>query len=67
MFDDILYRKKSFLDNKNINFKKSNNCIFLKGFVCGFNQNLKIFQLLILGKTGKENVFDDIINTKKAF
>jgi len=28
---DILYSKKGFLDNKNIHFKESKNCIFSKG------------------------------------
>ena len=30
VFDDILYGEKSFLDNKNIEFKNSKNCIFFK-------------------------------------
>ena len=30
-------------------------------------QNLKIFHLLIFGKISKQNVFDDILERKKAF
>ena len=30
-------------------------------------KKLKMFQLFILGKIGNENVFDDILYTKKAF
>ena len=31
VFDDIRNRKKTYLDNKNTDFKNSKNCIFLKG------------------------------------
>ena len=38
VFDDILDRKKAFLDNKNIDFKKSNKL----NLVHGFSQNFEI-------------------------
>ena len=38
VFDDILDRKKAFLDNKNIDFKKSNKL----NLVHGFGQNFEI-------------------------
>ena len=38
VFDDILDRKKAFLDNKNIDFKKSNKL----HLVHGFGQNFEI-------------------------
>ena len=43
MFQDILERKKAFLDNKINEFKKSRKGIFLKGLVLGFGQKLAIF------------------------
>ena len=39
VFDDILFNKKGLLDNKNINFQKSRNCIFPKGLVHGLWTN----------------------------
>ena len=30
-------------------------------------KKLKIFYLLLFGKTGQENVFDDIVERRKAF
>ena len=33
VFDDILDRKKAFLDNKNIDFKKSNKLNLVHGFL----------------------------------
>ena len=35
--------------------------------VYGFGKNFEIFHLLILGKIGQENVFDDMLESKKAF
>ena len=66
MFDKILDSKKCFLDNKNINFKKSKNCIVLKGLVYGFGQNFEnLYCLFTLFKIDKENVFDNIHHRKK--
>ena len=45
MFQDILERKKAFLDNKINEFKKSRKGIFLKGLVHGSGQKLVIFQV----------------------
>ena len=67
MFDDILQRKKAFLDYKKQKFKKSKLETFPKGLVHGFGQNLKIFHVFFFGKISKHNVFDDILERKKAF
>ena len=60
MFQDILERKKAFLDNKINKLKKSKKGIFLKGpWFCSKIGNLFIF--FILRKLRKENVFQDIL------
>ena len=43
VFDDILKRKKAFLDYKKQNVKKSKIRIFPKGLVHGFGQKIEIF------------------------
>ena len=43
MFDDILERKKAFLDFKKQKVKKVKNEIFPKGLVHGFGQKLENF------------------------
>ena len=43
VFDDILERKKAFLDYKNRKLKKSKIGIFPKGLVHGFIQKFEIF------------------------
>ena len=66
MFDDILETKKAFLDYKKQKVKKVKNWDFFKGSMV-LVKNLKIFQFFIFGKIGKQNVFDDILERKKAF
>ena len=68
MFDDILERKKAFLDYKKHKVKKVENWDFSKGVSPWFLvKNLKIFHLFIFGKISYHNVFDDILERKKAF
>ena len=43
MFDDILERKKAFLDYKKKKLKKSKIGIFLKGLVQGFDKKFENF------------------------
>ena len=47
VFQDILERKKAFLDNKINNLKKSKKGIFLKGLVHSFVQKLAIFSFFL--------------------
>ena len=62
VFQDILERKKTFLDNKINNLKKSKKGIFLKGLVHSFVQKLAIVSFFfILGKIRQENVFQDML------
>ena len=58
--DDILERKKGFLDYKKKKVKKVKNWDLLV-------KSLKIFHLFIFGKIREESVFDDILERKKAF
>ena len=69
VIDDILERKKAFLDYKKEKVKKVENWDFSKGdSPCRFLlKNLKIFHLFIFGKIREESVFDDILERKKAF
>ena len=68
VFDDILERKKAFLDYKKEKVKTVKNWDFSKGVSPWFLvKNLKIFHLFILGKIREESVFDDILERKKAF
>ena len=64
VFDDILERKKAFLDYKKEKVKKVKNWDFSKGVSPWFWS--KIFHLFIFGKMREENVFDDILERKKA-
>ena len=64
----FLQRKKAFLDYKKEKVKKVENWDFSKGDSPWFLvKNLKIFHLFIFGKMREENVFDDILERKKAF
>ena len=47
MFQDILERKKAFLDNKINKLKNSKKGIFLKGLVHGFGQKLAIIPFFL--------------------
>ena len=68
MFDDILERKEVFSGDKNRNKKNIEKQRFFqreKSIV--LVRNLKFFHLSIFGKIRQENVFDDILERKKAF
>ena len=68
MFDAILERKEVFSGDKNRNKKNIEKLRFFqreKSIV--LVKNLKFFQLSIFGKIRQENVFDDILERKKAF
>ena len=59
MFQDILERKKAFLDFKSNNLKKSKIGFFLR--------NCKFFHFFILSNIRQQNEFQDILERKKAF
>ena len=65
VFYDVLERKNTFLDNKNMKSKKSKNWHFPKGLTHGFGLKIAIFPTLFLGNIGGENVFCDIPEQKK--
>ena len=67
VFHDILPQKKAFLGYKNKKFKNSKNWHFSKGVNLSFWSNKGRFsKLFFLGNIGKENVFHDILEHKKA-
>ena len=67
VFDDILQRKKAFLDYKKEKVKKVENWDFSKGGKSMvLIKNLKTFHLFIFAKIRDENVFDDILEKKKV-
>ena len=68
-FEDIVERKQAFLDYKSKELiKQIENCFFFqKGQSMDLVQKLKIFHVFLFGKIGQENVFDDVLNRKKAF
>ena len=59
--------KKLFQTIKHRKLKKSKIGIFPKGLVHGFGQKFENFPFFIFGKIREENVFDDILERKKAF
>ena len=70
MFDDILERKKAFLDYKKqeaTKVKKKKLGFFQRGKSMALVKNLKFFHPFIFGKIRQENVFDDVLERKKAF
>ena len=67
VFHIILKQKKAFLGYKNKKFKKSKNWHFSKGVNPWFwSKNGHFSKLFFLGNIGKENVFHDILEQKKA-
>ena len=65
---DILERKNSFLRYKSKKLKKSKNCHFSKWVNPWFwSQNGHFSNLIFLGNTGKENVFQIFQNEKTPF
>ena len=69
VFDDILERKKAFLDYKKQKVKKvkKKSGFFQRGKSMALVKNWKFFHLFIFGKIRKENVFDNILERKKVF
>ena len=68
VFYDILERKNALLGYKKKKLKKSKNCLFSKGVNPWFwSKNGHFSKLFFLGNIGKENVFYDILEQKKAF
>ena len=68
VFYDILKRKNSFLGYKNKKIKKSKKWHFSKGVKPWFSsKNGHFSKLFFLGNVRKENVFNDILEQKKAF
>ena len=68
VFYDIVERKNALLGDKNKKFKKSKNCIILKGLIHGFWTKMSFFGTSVFyGKIGQENVFDHILEQKNAF
>ena len=69
MFDDILERKKAFLDYKKQEATKAKkkSGFFQRGKSMALVKNLKFFHPFIFGKIRQENVFDDVLERKKAF
>ena len=57
----LFWIKKFFLDSKNTFSKHGKHCIFPKGLVHGFGQNLKFFLISFRQKIGTRNVFNDIL------
>ena len=67
VFDDILEPKYAFPSYKNNKFKKSKNWHFSKGVNPWFlSKNGHFSNFFFLGNKGQENVFDDILEPKKA-
>ena len=63
-----LAQKKAFLGYRNKKFKKSKNSHFSKGVNPSFwSKNGHFSKLFFLGNIGKETVFRDILEQKKAF
>ena len=69
VFDDILERKKAFLDYKKQEVTKviKKSGFFQRGKSMALVKNLKFFHPFIFGKIRQENVFDDVLERKKAF
>ena len=68
MFDDILERKKAFLDYKKQKVKKVKNWDFSKGVTPWFWSKIWKFSIFfIIGKISQQNKFDDILEKKKCF
>ena len=68
VFYDILERKNTFLDYKNMKSKKSKNLRFSYGVNPRFWSKSGHFSIFFfLGNIGQENVFYDILERKNAF
>ena len=60
-------RKKLFQTIKNTKLRQSRIAIFQKGLVHAFGQTYENFPSFYFGKISQQNVFDDILEMKKAF
>ena len=69
VFDDILERKKAFLDYQKQEVTKviKKSGFFQRGKSMALVKNLKFFHPFIFGKIRQENVFDDVLERKKRF
>ena len=69
MFDDILERKKAFLDYKKQKVKKvKKSGFFQRGKSMALVKNLNdFFHPFIFSKIRQENLSDDVLERKKAF
>ena len=66
-FGDVFVKKQAFLDNRNRDLRKPQNCLFAKGLVYDLGKKLKFFHLLCLSKIDREKVFADVLDRKEAF
>ena len=69
VFDNILERKKKlFYTIKNNKLKSPKTGIFPKGLLYGFGQKFEKFPIFfIIDKISQQNMFDNILERKKAF
>ena len=67
VFGDVLDRKQAFLDYRNIDLKKPQNLHLSKGVSPWFWPNYEISLSLLLAKIGKENIFGNVLDRKRAF
>ena len=68
VFNDILERKKAFLNYKNKKFKKSKNWHFSKGKTLWFwSKNRHFFNFFFFSNIGQQNVFSYTLERKKTF
>ena len=68
VFYDILEPKNAFLSYKNNKFKTSKNWHFSKGVnQCFWSKNCHFSNFFVLGNTGQENAFYDILEQKTPF
>ena len=65
VFDDILQRKKTFRDNKNINFGKMKNCIFPNELGHGFGRKFKNYLSFFQRKQGRKKCLAIFFTAKK--
>ena len=42
-FGDVFVKKQAFLDNRNMDLRKPQNCLFAKGLVHDFGQKVEVF------------------------
>ena len=67
VFGDVLVRKQAFLDNINMDLKRSQNGIFTKGIVHDFGRKVEVFSSFVFLKIDRKEVFADLLDKKEAF